>query len=72
MKKESVEFFKLFFIFYLFIYFVWKFFFFRTLSGIFGLFYLLRRSTVEVTGPREGGDDRGSPRTVIIVQVLGF
>jgi hypothetical protein len=33
-------------------------------------FYLLWWSTVEVTGPREGGDVKGVPETAIMVLAL--
>jgi len=37
------------------------------LSGIIYFVYLLRRSTIEVTGPREGGVVRGCPLAAIMV-----
>jgi len=34
------------------------------------ILYLLGRSTIEVTGPRQGGDVRGCPLTAILVLAI--
>jgi hypothetical protein len=63
--------FLLFFLF-LFIYFVYLKLFLWYVKWYLLLFYLLRHSTVEVTGPRDGGDVRGSPQTAIMVHMLAY